>query len=308
MVSKIAVCVATLGRPEGLNALLESLSSVIVPPGYDCKFVVVDNDSHGSSRGVVNDFRGRLPGELIYDVEPHRGIPFARNRAIRAAGSVDWVAFVDDDEVVEPEWLDALIGAALQYGADVATGPVLPVFATIPPTWVSAGRFFERERHATGTHVAWARTSNALVASRLLPPAESGPFSEAMRNNGGDDTHFFQRVRLAGGRMVWADDAVVHETIPSSRVSIRWLLRRAYRRGNTLSLCLRDLEDSLGRRVKRLARAFWHALVGLGYLLSAPVAGRAGAVKGLQEFCFASGLVTGLGGVSYQEYRTVHGR
>ena len=35
--------------------------------------------------------------------------------------------------------------------------------------------------------------------------------------NGGDDTHFFTRAQMQGLSIVWADDAVVHETVPASR-------------------------------------------------------------------------------------------
>lgn len=302
----VAVCVATLGRPEGLAALLRSLAAQQVPRDVELRIVVVDNDGAGSAARVVDAIRAETPLEIRYAIEPTRGIPFARNRAVSTAGDVDWFAFVDDDETVGVAWIAELLRVGIEHDADVVTGPVLPVFEVPPPPWVRHGAFFDRERHPTGTLVRWARTSNALVAARQMSTGK--PFNEAMGNNGGDDTHFFQRVRLAHGTMVWADGAVVSEVVPATRVSTRWLLRRSFRRGNTLSLCLRDLEDSPRRRAKRLAAACYHTAAGLALAASGVVTGRAAAVRGLQRIWFAVGLVTGLFGHSYQEYRVVHGR
>jgi glycosyltransferase involved in cell wall biosynthesis len=303
----VAVCVATLYRPLGLAALLASLGEMTVPDGVAVKVVVVDNDADGSARAVVDALAATKPVPVHYAIQPVRGIPFARNRAVEEAGEVDWIAFVDDDEVVDPGWLAELLRVAAQHSADVVTGTVLPMFEQAPPRWADKGGFFERRRFPTGHRIQFARTSNALVAGKLLVGVTQ-PFSEAFRNNGGDDTHFFQRVRLSGHVIVWADDAVVQETVPVSRVNSTWLIKREYRRGNTLSLCLRDLEDSWGRRAKRVLAAGWHAANGTLALLATPVKGRVALIRGAQRLAFAGGLLSGLTGRIYQEYSVVHGR
>lgn len=305
--TKVAVCVATLHRPVGLGALLASLAALDVPADIDLTVVVVDNDAQASARAVVETWRDRIPGEVVYVIEERRGIPFARNRAVASAGEVDWVAFVDDDETVARDWLAELLRVAREHDADVVTGTVLPQFVEPPPDWAVSGGFFERPRFPTGTTIPYARTSNALVASHLLAADGPRPFNEAMANNGGDDTHFFQRVRLAGGRIVWADDAVVAESVPVTRVRPRWLLQREYRRGNTLSLCLRDLEDSPARRLKRVGAAGFHAAAGVATVLTSPLRGRVALLRGGQRVWFAAGLLTGLTGHVYQEYSVVHG-
>jgi succinoglycan biosynthesis protein ExoM len=278
------------------------------PLGVDLVVVITDNDVDRSAEPVVEAARATTGLDIRYVVEPRRGIPFARNTGVRAAGDVDWVAFVDDDEVVDETWLERLLTVAAQTGADVVTGTVLPHFDERPPSWVVRGGFFERPRFATGTAIPYARTSNALVAGRLLRGEGDGPFSERLLANGGDDTHFFQRVRLAGGRIVWADEAVVTETVPTSRVDVRWLVKREYRRGNTLSWCLRDLEDSWPRRGKRAVAGLVRCVQGIGLILASVVRGKAARVQGLRRLAFGAGLLTGLTGHAYQEYRTVHGR
>ena len=305
-VTTVAICIATLHRPVGLRALLESIVVLQVPSEVDLRIVVVDNDATGSASDLVASYRERVPGNLVYVVEERAGIPFARNRAVDAAGAVDWFAFVDDDETIAPDWLVELLRVAREHAADVVTGTVLPRFLETPPAWVRAGRFFERPRFPTGTTISYARTSNALVAGHLLTATER-PFNEALAHSGGSDTHFFQRVRLARGKIVWADAAVVQESVPASRVRARWLVKREYRRGNTLSLCLRDLEDSPRRRAKRVAASGVHLLTGLAIVASSVIRGRIALLRGVQRIAFACGLITGLSGHVYEEYRVIHG-
>ncbi|MGE3139695.1 MAG: glycosyltransferase family 2 protein [Thermoleophilia bacterium] len=305
----VAVCALTCRRPVGVRMLLEGIAAQRFDgPAPDVRVVIVDNDAEGSGRDAVEGVRDEgFPFPLHYAVETTRGIPFGRNRAIAEAGDVDLVVFIDDDEIPEPDWLDRLLRTWRATGADVVTGPVLPVFPTPPPEWVTRGRFFDRRRHRTGEEIHYARTSNVLIA-RDVYAAHPKPFPESFANNGGDDTYFFMRANLEGRRIVWADDAIVSEEVPASRVDTRWLMRREYRRGNTLSLCLRVLEDSPRRRVKRAAAGVVNILLGAVSVPLGLLRGRHAAVAGLQRVWFGAGLLSGLTGHVYQEYTTIHGR
>jgi glycosyltransferase involved in cell wall biosynthesis len=249
---------------------------------------------------VVEALTG-FPWPLEYVVEPKRGISSARNTGVRHAGAVDFVAFVDDDEWVEPTWLAELQRAQARTQAQVVVGPVIPVFDEIPPSWFAKGRFLAAQAYPQDEQLDFGYAGNALVHKSVLEPP-GAPFSERFGLLGGEDTHFFMRVYLRGAKLVWAADARVYESIPASRMSVSWLLRREYRRGNTLSLCLRELEDSGPRRLKRVA----HGLVQLGQgavlVVAAPVFGRYMLVRGLQRGAFGAGLITGLGAHVYEEY------
>ncbi len=270
--------------------------------------VVVDNDEHGSGEPIVEKARSGSTFPLHYIVEPRRGIAQARNTAVATALSfhADFVAFIDDDEMPDEDWLIELLKVQASEQADVVTGPVIPVFHEAPPAWVEQGKFYDRPRFATGTRLTYARTSNVLIAAHLLSDP-SPPFDERYGITGGEDTHFFMRVRLGGASIFWADEAVVRESVPMSRISLNWILRRAYSRGNTLSLCLRDLQDSWPRRGKRLVAATVEVLRGALLLAISPIRGKAATVGALQKIAYGAGLASGLVGSTYEEYAQTHG-
>lgn len=304
---RVAVCVITYKRPEGLRRLLEGLEVLkfgkVPPPALE--IIVVDNDPAGLA---CAEFEG---ADRVYPlkcyVEPRRGIPYARNKAIACVeDGVDFVACVDDDEVPEPGWLDELLHVQQLYDADVVAGPVLRHFDGPLPDWATKGKFFEKPRYSTGHPIKFVSTANVLVRTKMFGGTDK-PFDERLALNGGEDTHFFLRMHRAGRRMVWADGAAVHELIPSSRANLGWLLRRAYRVGNSLALCEMDLYPSVSTRVVRAAKAAGRIARGLSLFAPSVIRGRHVFVKALQDVCWGAGSFAGMAGMAYEEYKTTHG-
>lgn len=283
----VTVGVITFRRPEGLATLLDALRA------QDAAVVVVDNDPAESARALCEDVQ--------YVHEPRRGLSFARNRAVAAAleQGADYLAFIDDDEVPRPGWLDELVRVARGHRADVVTGPVVRRFAREPPDWVLRGRFFEDPHFPTGTPVRIAATSNVLIARRVLAQLE---FDPRFGLTGGEDTHYFLRASASGYRLVWAQDAVVEERLPAERAQLRWILRRAYRVANTWSLCERELSPSPRVLGIRVVKVFGRLALGVALLAAGLVAGRHLAARGLWQIAFGAGNLTGLLGVRYAEY------
>ena len=59
-----------------------------------------------------------------------RGIAQNRNALVAAAldrSEMQFLAMLDDDEWVEPDWLDALLATQAHFGADAVEGPVIGV-------------------------------------------------------------------------------------------------------------------------------------------------------------------------------------
>jgi len=301
----VSVCVATCGRPTGLENLLGALESLEIPAGVKLRVVVVDNDSTGSAKAVCDDMLARCAYSLRYVVEKRRGIPFARNAALAVALSdSDFIAFIDDDEIPESDWLAELLRVQDYYRADVVTGPCLPQYVEPPPSWIVDGAFHETPRYPTGTlrHVAF--THNALVRAVVFETLDCH-FDESMALNGGDDEEFFARVFSAGFQIVWADNAIVRESIPASRSTWRWILQRGFRVGTSSAWVEWRHHSSTLPRL--LAHGLYCMIKGAALALLLPLRGRAAGVKGLQLFSYGLGRIAGSSGHLHQEYRVVHG-
>jgi len=287
---------------DGLNGLVFEKT-----PLPDLEIVVVDNDPSGSARILCEAAKPNLRWPLNYCVESRRGIPYARNRAIASVGSdMDFVTFVDDDEEPIPTWMDELLFVQRTYDADVVYGAVLPYFAGDAPTWIVEGRFFEhtfvRARYPTGHPLELADTNNVLLRSRVFGGMDKW-FDERFAMTGGSDTHFFMRVFRSGYRIVWALDARVYDWVPKNRATARWILQRAYRLGNTRSLCELDLESSAARRAVPVIKGVGRIAQGIVLVPASIALGRRALVGALHRICYGAGRLAGVLGVQYEEYR-----
>jgi succinoglycan biosynthesis protein ExoM len=305
---RIAICVVTYRRPVMLAACLDSLTQLALDPSADVTTIVVDNDLEGGSRNVVTSRAAMFPWTLVYAIEAQRGISYARNHAVRlaCAWGADFVAFLDDDETADPNWLRELLAVQQQLGAEVVTGPIIPRFDPGVPDWVVQGRFFERPRYATGTDLPAAPTANCLIAAALFS-GSSTPFDPRFALTGGGDTHFFQRARRQGATIVWADRAIVSERVPPTRASVRWLLQRAYRGGASFVTAERMNRKSVAGLVLRLATGTARSALGFALLIPSLLLGKAAMVRALQFAFVGVGLIGGLCGLLYREYSVVHG-
>jgi succinoglycan biosynthesis protein ExoM len=307
---RVAICIPTYRRPAMLERLLKSLSNLefrsSVAP--EITVIVVDNDRSATARIVAETARSHLPWALLYEVEPERSISLARNRAITAARNArsDFVAFLDDDEIPHGSWLDELLHAKERSAADIVGGPILPVFDREIPDWLQRSGLYDIPRHPTGSHVEMVFTGNVLIGSAWL--AEDRPkFDVEFGRTGGEDSHFFMRARREGARIVWADAAIVHEEIPRSKGSVRWVLARAFRIGSQTVRSERSILPLRSWLIPRFLKAGARMVQGLVLLLPSLLLGRAAAVAALRRVAHGAGCLAGMLGVRIEEYEVTHG-
>jgi glycosyltransferase involved in cell wall biosynthesis len=301
---RIAVCVCTLRRPEGLDRLLAGLAGLefrrVAAP--EIVVVIVDNDAAPSGEPIVAAWRPRLPWQLVYRHEPRRGLVWARNACLDAVPeAADWIAFIDDDETPEPRWLEALLDVARRERAEIVGGPVKPRFEAPVPAWIERGAFFEIGPYRDGTPTTFIATNNALVSADMVR-RHGWRFQPIFNLTGGEDQHFFLRAVEQGYRAVTAADALVWETVPPDRTNARWLLRRKFRMGTTLATIDVLRSDTWRSRLRRAGKAAGRITVGCCQLWLVLPEGKAGLVKALSHVAWGLGSLAGLLGLRYQEY------
>lgn len=338
---RIAVCVCTRGRPLMFGECLESLLLQKVPAGCRMEVIVVDNNAHrASAYDVVADVCRRISSNtwVTFVHEPHPGISQARNAALdeALARGADWIAFIDDDEVAGPEWLVELYGALFTFGdriirhvpetppskhpmysceridwrpADAAHGVIDYEFPADAPDWRCRNPWGDWG-DVNGLELGSAGTGNVIFRASIVKEAGLR-FDEALGLKGGEDTDFFKRFHNNGGRIILALHAVVTETVPWERITVKGHARKAFRSGVYKVEAAREMGRI--RRLRWARRALKRSLGGLlAIVAAAPLAvfsgrGKRLMLSGARKMAEGLGMMTALLGGSFEYYKTTTG-
>ena len=306
---RATVAVPTFRRPLDLELLLPRLLQQAYHAGrttaenYLVRVLVVDNDPLGSATEVAAAFadagcgvRARGPA----------GIAAARNRAMDEAAADRLLIMIDDDELPSRDgWLRCCDTWSTEQAALVA-GRVVAEYESDPDPWIVAGEFFTRRNLATGAEITVSAGGNLLLD--LDQVRRLGiRFDESWGSCGGEDTLFSRQLHAAGGRMVWCAESVIHDRVPTSRMSRGWVLRRAGSHGNAaVRVDLMLASSAAGRLWIRARRLIGGLLrVGLGgarFVAGLLVRSRRHQARGLRAAMRGTGMVRGSVGLAYQEY------
>jgi succinoglycan biosynthesis protein ExoM len=303
-IRRVLVAVPTFRRPAQLAQLLQQLALQDIDSSkYGLRFLVIDNDMSPTAESIVGNSRVLFRHPLDYVHIPEPGISAVRNAALKyAAGKDHLLAMIDDDEVPEPAWLAELLRVQALTNADAVIGPVPTCFPQGTPIWVKRGRLLERPRFKDCTELDFGITGNCLLALSSIESMRL-EFESAFGLSGGGDTVFFRQLLARGGKIVYAANAIATEYPSLARTSLRYLVVRAFRIGNHVSLCDLRVNPTLRSMFIRLIKSF--GLIGMSFcLLPVRVArlGRAGAATSLCDASRAIGMLAGLVGYRFFEY------
>lgn len=261
---RVFVCLCTCRRPQSLDRSLAALRLIDLSQS-DARataLIVVDNAPDGEAGAICERHRADLPMELFVVEEPQRGISFARNRAVAEAlrRGADFIAFIDDDDVPDPDWLQQLLRVQQQSGAELVFGFWRQAVDQPVPPPLAAIKFFQPPK-ITGENIfglpQWAGTFNVLIARAAIErvAGDGAVFRPQFALTGGSDTDFFIRATRAGAPYAVAINSTVLRDWEPARLTLRGIMERAFRLGGTqvaLERCHLDAARVAKRRRKRL--------------------------------------------------------
>jgi GT2 family glycosyltransferase len=222
-----------------IAAQLEALAAQSWAGSWE--LVVADNGSTDESMRIVEGFRGRLPSLRVVDASARPGAPAALNAGVAAARG-RLVAFVNDDDEVDPGWLEAIARGLEDY--DVVGGRL--EYDRLNDPWTIE----LRERPQEAGLLEWGfldylpfAAGASLAVRRELHEAIGG-FDEAMAP-AGEDMDYCWRLQQAGARLGFVADAVTHYRL---RPSLRAVFRQGVGYGEGHVLAYKKHRDrGLGR-------------------------------------------------------------
>jgi GT2 family glycosyltransferase len=271
----VSVVVPTCNR---LTTLLPCLDAILRSSVTPDEVIVVENRPAGSAVAAELAVRHGGDARVRCVEEPRPGVSWARNRGLAEVQSTI-VAFVDDDVIVDEDWL-AGVGRAFIENPDAAcvTGLILPVELEWPAQlWIEQyGGFskgFERivfnerrkEVDRLYPYSCGRFGSGANVALRTAVARELGGFDVALGGGGGvrtgEDIDLFLRLMLGGHTLVYEPTALVWHR---NRRSLNELRHQLFHYGRGLAAVM--TKQLLGGRQR--GEMVRRVPAGLSYLLS----------------------------------------
>lgn len=244
-----------------LGRALESLVRQETHDEFRFEIVVIDDGSTDGTRDVVDNIVKQSAVPVRYVREQGRGVAGARNAGVTAA-SGEWIAFFDDDQLADPDWLMQLYAVALEKRASCVGGSrflCLPEGCRFPLSPICRALLGEEkfgDRPKKAGRKTEPSTGNLLVRRDVC--LSVGMFDEATIR-GGEDIEFTARLRKAGIELWYAPRAVVHHLIPEYRLTKDYFFRLSLRIGDNFAY--RDYREwGLARTamlcVARMAQTF----------------------------------------------------
>lgn len=300
--AQIDVLVCTYKRNKLLIEALDGIERAAIKVGR-VRIIVVDNEGQRGAEGPVREWAERANVEVLYLSQPRQNISLTRNMALDHA-TAPWIAFLDDDETPDPDWLANLVAAAERYEADVVFGPVISVFDGEAPKWAKEGKVFQRRRYASGSEmpVRAACTGNLMMRGSRFA-RDQFRFDPELGLSGGEDSEFFGRLSRAGYRLVWTDDAPVYEGVPKTRTTISWIVKRAFRVGSVDAYNKRRFRRYGEAVVAAVKAGVFLVVDSVLALVWAPIS-TPRSIYNVFRVALAAGYFYGLVAGPYTEYRT----
>lgn len=229
----ISIVVCTYNRAAILERALDTLDHQQTDGTFTYDIVVVDDASSDDTPRVVRGFAAKSAVSVKYIIADGRGIAQARNCGIEATNS-PWIAFFDDDQLADPDWLRELYACALEKGA-ACVGGIRRLALThrqLAGLSATSRRVLGEIDYGDKTQKCGSKTfpaaGNLLIARSLLD--EVGNFDSNLIR-GGEDIEIAHRIRFAGYDAWFTPKSIVYHIAPPYRLKSRYLVWASLRGG-----------------------------------------------------------------------------
>ena len=240
----VVACIFDDARLVNLCTSIELVKLQLPPPSEIVIVVNGDEELAQLVRRSLNDVTIVTCRQL--------GVSYAREHGI-ATASGDIVAFIDDDAIPSPNWLEQLVKPFEHPDVMMTSGWIVPKWVTSRPRWFPDEFLWVVGCSYEGLPESGAVIRNPIGASMAIRKSiidDVGMFESRLgRNsadgNGCEETEYAIRAHQRFPEMVviHAADSVVEHLVPAGRTTLRYFLTRCWREGRSKAI----LVDIAGR-------------------------------------------------------------
>lgn len=233
---RLAVVICTYNNADVLALTLQHLETQFSEDQVDFETLVIDNNCRDHTAAVIATARERgILRNLRHIVETQQGQVFARVRGVRESRA-DWIAFVDDDNLLQPGWIKGALDFIDTHPHCGAFGGRIQIQWEAPPTPTIArhdyayarldlGRGAKKLEHEDRWHLRGAglvcRKQALIVAGWLEWQVCVGRVGGVTTS--GDDLEMVMRIAREGYEIWYEPACHMKHLISASRISQHYL-------------------------------------------------------------------------------------
>lgn len=312
----LSFCIALCSRqrPHLLRRCLVSLDQLVIPENTTVSVLVVENNETPQYQEIVKDFGKVLP--LTHVLEPRAGLAYARNKILDTLSEmqVDWMGGVDDDQIVDRQWLVHMVAAIRQF-PDTKTfvGDWRRTLPEDMPYWYPV--LNKPKNLPTGAFLREGATTNTAIHCSVFIASGMGlRFDMAYNFLGGEDTDFGVQYLNKGGKIRFVAGARTDEEIHDTRASLKARMARVSLSDFILAKVRHHRKSAVFAWAWTLQILYRSLVLGLGNMLLAGITlpfRERWAMKrygmGLKFFAKIRGLFWYYSGKKPEQYRNIDG-
>ncbi len=253
----VSVIIPTVAREE---LLLQCVRSVRDQAYLNYEILIIDQDPRQTLPELLRRNFGADP-RLRYYYAHRAGLNEARNIGVKEArGRI--VAFLDDDAVAEPEWMEAVARSFSQTPTPaLVAGKIVPLWMKEPPPWYPEERKFLLGLYDIGNEprplpdgdqpigANMAGLRNVIVAlGGFDANLDFNNFRKTRKMISGGDTTLALRARRAGYAIYYEPGAAVRHIVSAAKLTRRYFLTRHFWEGVTNTEELHRLGELIPNR------------------------------------------------------------
>jgi glycosyltransferase involved in cell wall biosynthesis len=254
----VIICAFTEKRLADLIEAVHSIKSQTCPAQEI--IVVIDHN-----QALLETARACLENVTVIENSAGQGASGARNSGA-AIMKGDILAFIDDDAVAEPDWLEHLSIAFAQENVLAAGGRIEPLWLSSAPAWFPEEFYWVIGASYRGLPVRLAPVRNLwsgnMAVRRDAFEAVGGfraGFGKVGSRSSPEDTDFCIRLleRFPQKTILFTPEARVHHKVPAYRATWKFFLARCYNEGlgKVLLSSLVGVKTGMSSERSHMARA-----------------------------------------------------
>ena len=269
-----------------LNSYLKSLNRLKIPNNCRLKIIFVVSQKIYIIKNSLKNFLDKIDYCIIKSIKDN--IPDSRNVFLKFLKdkNVQYAGFIDDDCLIDKNWLLNMIKFFNENNCDIAGGPQHhKIKDMIFKNYYDA---LEPSRYH-GQLVKWVATNNCFFSQKVFSKSKV-LFDPEFANLGGSDQLFFSKLSKKNFVIRWNKKSFITENFNPDREKKTWFYRRNLRYGYSGNLIDKKIYEKIGLLI--IFIKLFYLIIGAFFLAFFP--SRKNHIKALFLLLRASGRFIGL--------------